>query len=333
MCQNEGFLCKPKLSPFFCMIYSMVFSLTSHVSSFLCLVQCRELTLCDSSAVLEFLLVCSVALGQLKKISRFRLSKTAAKPKWLTSSEVFQCLLSLLRLCMLQNYSLVFLSSWRIISFLWRSSLRIQRMRSNVFTCLGCLNAQELSPMALYLQNEVVHNYVWSLVILWISPQHLKLSILKKMLSKAIWVVCCAMWLSDVLCLSQNYSALILLFRSLSQVLGFGLFTIPLDLILSPILCINAMSGFAWTILFSHPSATTHPCRRCLLPMSFPALGVNRGLQCRGDRTLSSATGSQSGRADRLDVGTSSMPWGATWSKSFFNNWCRAESNFSPSNG
>lgn len=108
MCQNEGFLCKPKLSPFFCMIYSMVFSLTSHVSSFLCLVQYRELTLCDSRAVLEFLLVCSVALGQLKKISRFRLSKTAAKPKWLTSSEVFQCLLSLLRLCMLQNYSLVF---------------------------------------------------------------------------------------------------------------------------------------------------------------------------------------------------------------------------------
>lgn len=102
MCQNEGFSCKPKLFPFLCMIYSMVFSLTSQLSFFLCLVQYRELTVCDSRAVLEFLLVCSVALGQLK-ISRFGLSKTASKPKLLTSSEVFQCLLSPLRL-----YSLIF---------------------------------------------------------------------------------------------------------------------------------------------------------------------------------------------------------------------------------
>lgn len=59
-------------------------------------------------------------------------------------------------------------------------------MGSNVFTCLGFLNAQKLSPTALYLQNEVARNYMLSLVILPISPQHVKLSMLKKMLSKVI---------------------------------------------------------------------------------------------------------------------------------------------------
>lgn len=120
-------------------------------------------------------------------------------------------------------------------------------MGSNVFTCLGFLNAQELSPTALYLQNEVVHNYMLSLRLFCeccesaptCQTEHPEEDAQQSGLSGLLRHVAFRCFL----CSSQSYSVLILLFRSLSQVLGFGLLTIPLDLTLSSILCITAMSG------------------------------------------------------------------------------------------
>lgn len=108
MCQNEGCLCKLKLFSFVCTLYNMVFSVANCISFFLCPVQYKGWTVQDSRATLHFLLICSVALGRLKQSTRFKHSKPASKTKWLMSSEIFQYFLSLLTLCVLQNYSFVF---------------------------------------------------------------------------------------------------------------------------------------------------------------------------------------------------------------------------------
>lgn len=84
------------------------FSSANHFSSSLCPVQCRGWTGHDSRAAFCFLIIHSVALGQLEQTSQLRQPKPAWKRKWLISSKVFLCLLPLLRLHVLQKCSFTF---------------------------------------------------------------------------------------------------------------------------------------------------------------------------------------------------------------------------------
>lgn len=106
--KRKVFRGKAEFFPFLYMLYNRAFSSANHFLSSPCPVQCKGWAVHDLRAALCFLIICSVALGQLEQTSRLRQSKHAWKRKWLTSSELFQCPLSLLRLCVLQKCSFVF---------------------------------------------------------------------------------------------------------------------------------------------------------------------------------------------------------------------------------
>lgn len=116
------------------MLYNGVFSSANHFSSSLCPVQCKGWTERDSRAALCFLIIRSVASGQLQQTPQLRQSKPAWKRMWLISSKVFQSLLPLLRLCVLQKCPFVFANSWSIILVLWEGNSGVERFESLMFT-------------------------------------------------------------------------------------------------------------------------------------------------------------------------------------------------------